>query len=108
MQRIGKTTMSKKKATAEVLETAKTSWIRHRFRANYPDYRPVKFPPPGPYWCSGTGDDYSIVIAYLPETVDVREFWPEASQVESEPSERIVFTDRFPRPNWWKGEGEAV
>jgi hypothetical protein len=86
-------------------------WTRYRFHANYDDFRPVKFPPPGPYWCSGTsayGDDdpsrYSIVIAYLPQKSKLTEFWPEASEIDSEITESILYTDRFQKPEWWKGE----
>lgn len=78
-------------------------WNRHRFKANADDYRPVKFPTPGPYWCSGSGDGYSIVIAYLPIGVAITEFWPEATEIDSEEKDEITYTDRFPRPEWFKG-----
>lgn len=83
---------------------------RHRFKASPVDYRPVKFPPPGPYWCSGfacsmtdENDEYSIVVAYLPVGELVTDWWPEAEDIESKPVESITFTDRFPKPAWWKG-----
>jgi hypothetical protein len=77
--------------------------IRARFKANYDDWRPVKWPPPGPCWCSGTAGDesYSIVIAYAKDEDAIREFWPEAADIESEFRSEIVFTDRFPRPDYW-------
>lgn len=54
-------------------------------------------------------DAYSILVAYLPEGVDVTQFWPEATHIDSEPCpEGIRFTSRFPRPDWWDGEGEEV
>ena len=56
-------------------------WKRHRFKTtSAADPRPVKFPPPGPWWCSGyAGDDsYAIVIAFLPRDVELTEYWPEA------------------------------
>ena len=40
---------------------------RHRFKTDLEDYRPVTFPPPGPYWCTGETDDHSVVVAYLPK-----------------------------------------
>lgn len=79
-----------------------SEYVRHRFRANYDDWRPVAWPPPGPFWCSGYGDDYSIIIAYAAPGQDVREWWPEATEIDSEEPGPLVFSDRFPRPSWWE------
>lgn len=76
-------------------------WFRCRFHANEDDYRPVKWPPPGPYWCTGYGDDYSIVVAYVRDMEQVYEYWPEASQVDAEERSEITYTDRFPKPEWY-------
>lgn len=78
-----------------------TLWERHRFKANLDDPRPVKFPPPGPWWCSGEGDGYSIVVCYLPYRVSVLEYWPEARDIDSEVRDKITYTDRFPKPDWF-------
>jgi hypothetical protein len=85
-------------------------WVRHRFKANGDDYRPVKFPPPGPYWCSGYDCAQSaVLIAYLPAGVSVHDYWPEAHDFSfSEPAEEVVFTDRFRKPEWWTGEGRYL
>lgn len=83
-------------------------WRRYRFKANYDDSRPVKFPPPGPWWESGFGDDYSIVVAYLPARVDPKKYWPEASEITFTDETEIHFSGRFPRPDWWKGEGKEA
>ena len=79
------------------------SWLRARFYANYPDSRPIKFPPPGPYWESGfTGDEkHSIVIAYLKTSDQIYEYWPEAKDVTADICDKITFSDRFPKPKWW-------
>ena len=77
-------------------------WVRHRFRANDVDYRPMKWPPPGPYWCTGYGNGYSTVIAYAPDGQDIREWWPEATDIDSDLPGALVFSDRFPEPEWWK------
>lgn len=84
--------------------------IRARFRANYDDWRPVKWPPIGPCWCSGVAGDesYSIVIAYVQNEDQVREFWPEATHIDPEESDHIVFTDRFARPDWWPVDKATV
>ena len=78
-------------------------WLRCRFHANLNDYRPVLWPPPGPYWCSGVGDDYSIVIAYVRSEEQLMEYWPEASEIDSEERDEITYTDRFPKPKWYDG-----
>lgn len=80
-----------------------TPWRRYRFHANEDDPRPVKFPPPGPFWVSGYGEDYAVVVAYLPHWADLHDFWPEASDVTVQERAEITFTDRFPSPKWWDG-----
>lgn len=77
------------------------NWHRHRFHAYSEDSRPIKFPPPGPCWCTGGGTGYSIVVAYLPIGVDVKEFWPEATEIETEVKEQIEYSDRFQKPDWY-------
>lgn len=72
-------------------------WMRMRFEANEADYRPIKWPPPGPYWCSGYlcgAVGAAIVVAFIPlddstpardrcSTAEkiVIEFWPEAKNL---------------------------
>lgn len=82
----------------------KANWRRYRFHANEDDPRPVKFPPPGPWWCSGSGDGYSIVICYLPPKVKLTTYWPEAKKVDYTEETELSFSDRFPKPVWWKDE----
>ena len=79
------------------------TWERHRFRACGDDYRPVEFPTPGPNWCTGVAADgsYSVVVAYLPAGEPVTKWWPEATDIDSEPAEEIRYTDRMQRPRWW-------
>jgi hypothetical protein len=81
-----------------------SNWLRHRFKANYDDSRPVKFPPPGPYWetgLSGNGD-YAIVVAWFPANVQVTDWWPEATDIESTPEGPPTYTSRFTCPTWWR------
>lgn len=80
-----------------------TGWMRHRFQADANDFRPIAWPPPGPYWCSGYAGDmaYSIVIAYTRLGQEVTTWWPEAADIDSEECEEIVFTSRFSEPEWW-------
>lgn len=77
-------------------------WLRVRFRADEDDFRPVVFPPPGPYWCSGYGNNHAIVVAYVGTVDQIAGFWPEASEiVVMEEGVDIAFSDRFPEPAWW-------
>ena len=80
-----------------------SDWCRFRFQANHDDYRPVLWPPLGPYWCIGYGDGYSIVVAFFPmdQRDRLTEFWPEAEDIETEFNAEPVFTERFPKPDWW-------
>lgn len=75
--------------------------IRARFKANIDDYRPVNWPVKHPYWCSGQGDDFSIVVAYADDTAEILKNWPEAKEIESEEVDDYQFTDRFPKPEWF-------
>ena len=85
------------------------TWKRYRFMSDADDYRPVKFPPPGPYWCSGyDSEDRYVMIVYLPQGVKLLEYWPEAIEIEENDAYRPQFTSRFPRPEWYSGEGETL
>lgn len=81
--------------------------IRARFHTDSEDPRPVIWPIKHPYWVTGRvisvdgGDGYSIVVAYLDSLWDLLDLWPDAAQVTFQKVEKYVFTDRFPRPDWW-------
>lgn len=78
--------------------------IRARFKANIQDPRPVRYPPPHPWWVSGTVANNSacIVVAYADNTEQILELWPEAKEIDVMQDDRTeyLFTDRFPRPAW--------
>lgn len=83
-------------------------WDRIRIFANLEDYRPVLWPPLGPYWCSGFNDKHSVVVAYVPHGTSLKEvqrYWPEVREVDTM-QERIdlEFSSRFPKPEWYKDE----
>ena len=85
-----------------------TRWIRYRFHSSsIDDPRPILWPPKGPYWVSGEGDDHAVLIAYLPEGIDLAAHWPEATEITEQERDEIFFTDRFPCPHWWRGEGSG-
>jgi len=74
--------------------------LRIRFKTNNKDYRPVNWPVKHPYWCTGYGDEYSIVISYADTEEYIYENWPEAIDLEISKCKEYIFTDRFPRPEW--------
>lgn len=88
-------------------------WRRFRFRSwSVDDPRPVTFPPPGPYWITGYGEEgdreFAILIAYLPAAIadEMIDLWPESDGIwwdgyDFQWRDEIAFTSRFPRPTWW-------
>lgn len=48
----------------------------------------------------------AIIIAWVPEGTILMNYWPEAEQIEAmHNAGPPKFTDRFPRPDWYKGIG---
>jgi hypothetical protein len=82
--------------------------LRIRFKANPDDYRPVNWPVKHPYWCSGSTDEHSIVISYADNEEYIYENWPEAEDLDVEERAEYVFTDRFPKPDWFNLEKENI
>lgn len=76
--------------------------IRARFKANKEDPRPINWPIKHPYWCTGYGETYSIIVAYAEDLDDIRSNWPEAEDIDYAEASEYEFTDRFPRPNWFQ------
>ena len=74
--------------------------IRARFHANEEDFRPVNWPVKHPWWCTGFGDGYSIIVAYADDEAEILRNWPEATEIEADPVDGYHFTDRFPKPAW--------
>lgn len=83
--------------------STKPKLYRIRFKANADDYRPVNWPVKHPYWCTGIAadDSYSTVISYANSEQYIMENWPEARDLDSEEVEGYLFTDRFPKPDWF-------
>lgn len=79
--------------------------IRARFYLPVDDYRPVNWPIKHPYWCSGeTGNGVNIIVAYADDIDEIVSNWPEAVNIDVMESDarEYKFTDRFPRPEWFK------
>lgn len=80
-------------------------WRRYRFKTkSIKDYRPLIFNPKYPWWCSGEGDDYAVIIAYLPKEENLLNYWDDAYEVDFSEEKEIVFTDRFPQPEYFVTE----
>ena len=76
--------------------------IRARFKANEDDYRPIKWPIKHPYWCTGYGEGYSVVVAYADNEKQIKKLWPEAKDIEFTEESEYSFSDRFPKPDWFE------
>ena len=54
-----------------------SEYMRYRFKTkSIDDYRPLKDMKDiqCPWWCSGEGEDYAIIICYLPKSIDLSYF----------------------------------
>jgi hypothetical protein len=81
--------------------------IRARFKTDPGDPRPVNWPIKHPYWVTGCGDNYSIVVAYAEDEDEIRANWPDARDIDAEEAEGYAFNDRFPMPDWFKQQARA-
>lgn len=76
---------------------------KYKFKTNsVNDYRPLRdMKDIGmPWWCSGVGEDYAIIICYLQEGDNLFNYWDDAYDIEHEDVSQIIYTDRFPKPSW--------
>jgi hypothetical protein len=74
--------------------------IRVRFKTDSEDYRPVNWPIKHPYWCTGSGDGYSILVAYADDEAEILSNWPEALDIDVDDVDVYEFSSRFPKPDW--------
>lgn len=80
--------------------------IRCRFQQPTDDARPVVWPIKHPYWITGEGEDYFIIVAYADNEAEILRLWPEAINLDSEERAEYLFTSRFRKPDWFTG-GQA-
>ena len=94
------------KYTAHYPDLDQPVWFRVRFYSHHADPRPVGWPPPGPWWCSGETEDgkgntVQVIIAYTKEPDKLKEQWPEIGEISfTQGPEVVQFFDRFPKPDW--------
>lgn len=82
-------------------------FIRYRFKTKAKeDYRPLEDMSKikCPWWCSGEGDDYVVIVCYLPKGEDLFKYWDDAYEIEAQEADSITYTDRFPKPDWLESE----
>lgn len=73
-------------------------WNRYRFKTDsVADWRPLVYNPDYPFWCSGYGDDYAIIVCWLPIEEDLFKYWDDAYDIDTETHEEIKYTSRFPK-----------
>lgn len=81
--------------------------IRYRFKTkSVEDCRPLRDMADikMPWWCTGFGDGYAVIVCYLPEWVSLKYYWDDAYDISQEHSNEITYTSRFPKPAWLKEE----
>ncbi len=74
--------------------------IRARFRTDAQDFCPVNWPIKHPYWCTGYGDNYAIVVAYADDEAEILRNWPDATHIDADDASEYLFTSRSPKPEW--------
>ena len=77
---------------------------RHRFKTrSVEDYRPLIFNPKYPWWCSGfaSNESYVTIIAYLPKGEDLKKYWDDAFDINTIQHDKIEFSGRFPKPEYF-------
>ena len=55
-----------------------------------------------PWWCSSQGEDYMIIICYLPCEEELEKYWDDAYDIDVSECSEITYTSRFPKPDWIK------
>lgn len=75
--------------------------FRIRFKTKAEDPRPVSWPIDHPYWVTGAGSNYHTLVSYADDIEYIRQLWPEAYDLDPEYAEGYVFTERFPKPEWF-------
>jgi len=79
--------------------------IKVRFYTPSDDHRPIKWPIKHPYWCSGHTDTQWVIVAYADNIEEIKSNWPEHEDMDilDNDAKYYSFTERFPRPDWFKG-----
>lgn len=60
-----------------------------------------------PWWCTGVGNRYVTIVCYLPDGEPLEKYWDDAFDIYEEYVDAIVYTDRFPKPEWLERNKDA-
>ena len=85
--------------------------IRVRFEIPYyitRDARPKVFYTKWPYWVCGRLPHAILMVAYAEDMKQLMEQWPYANILRCDKTEKIEFTARFYRPEWYSGRRNIV
>ena len=55
-------------------------------------------------YCGGISsrhNAFNTIIAYLPKSEDLKQYWDDAFNVDFTEHKEIIFTDRFPKPDYF-------
>lgn len=79
-----------------------TIWRRYIFKTkSIDDYRPLVFDAHFPWWCSGNGEGYVVIVAFLPINEPLEKYWDDAFDINFTEHDEIQFTERFPQPKYF-------
>lgn len=81
--------------------------LRARFKTFHYDPRPVNWPIKHPYWVTGAISNGHIIVAYADSEDEIMANWPEATDLDIDEVWGYTFTDRFPKPDWFKEQEDA-
>ena len=88
------------------IQKGSEKWRRYRFKTGaIDDPRPLIFNPKYPWWISGYDGmmtEYAVIVAYLPADEDLLKYWDDADEVDFTEEEKIEFSSRFPKPDYFK------
>lgn len=87
---------------ANYVRIRKYGLLRVRFEVVHDDPRPVNWPIKHPYWVTGSTFNGHIIVAYADTEEEIMTNWPEAIDLDVTPVWSYTFTDRLPKPEWFK------
>jgi hypothetical protein len=82
-------------------KTGERKWILYTFfTTETEDVRPLKYNPKYPWWIVFQAQSHTNIRMYLPDNENLSHYYDDAYDIESEVHYTIVYTNRFPKPNW--------
>lgn len=83
-------------------ERPKTKWVKHTLKTReLDDPRPLIFNLKYPSFVTGSYDDYTSVVMWLPESENIYRYYDDAFDIKRELFDKIEFTERLPQPEYF-------